>query len=419
MSTVTSQTPSAEERWGKFYRWGPYGLLALATVIAAATATVFMSRGETYTAGALVVAAYVLQLWWGRMKSGLPEHSPAGCRYYAVRTAIAFVLTWLNPLFSIYAVIGYFDAAHLLPPRRVKAGLLVTAVTMAGSQSGGLPPESATVWILFGVIFALHAALVMIFGSLGEKEAEEARAKSVTLAELERTNARLEQALAENAGLHTQLLLQAREAGVDDERRRIAAEIHDTIAQGLTGIITQLQVVTATEDPAVAREHLERAQALARQSLGEARRSVHDLSPGALEHDALHDALEKTVTEWSARAGVRAEFTATGTVEPLHDEIEATLLRIAQEALSNTARHARATRVGVTLSYMDDEVTLDVRDDGRGFDPLTLPPRTASGGFGLGGMRARAERLAGSVDIESEPGNGTAISAHVPLIRND
>jgi signal transduction histidine kinase len=419
LDTVTSRASSAEERWGKFYRRGPYALLALATTAGAATATIFMSRGETYAVGALVVAAFVLQLWWGRTKPGLPEHSPAGCCYYAVRTAIAFALTWLNPLFSIYAVIGYFDAVHLLPPRRVKAGHLVTAVTVAGSQSGGLPHESATGWILFGVVFALHAALLVIFGRLGEKEAEEARAKAATMAELERTNARLEQALAENAGLHTQLLLQAREAGVDDERSRLAAEIHDTIAQGLTGIITQLQVVTAAEDPAVAREHLERAQTLARQSLAEARRSVHDLGPGALEHDALHEALKRTVAEWSLQTGVRAEFAVTGTVEPLHDEIEATLLRIAQEALANAAQHARANRVGVTLSYMDDEVTLDVRDDGCGYDPLTLPARSESGGFGLGGMRARAERLAGTVDIESEPGNGTAVFAHVPLVRND
>ncbi|MGA5069038.1 sensor histidine kinase [Streptomyces exfoliatus] len=428
---MTSQAPSAEERWGKFYRWGPYGLLAFASAVGAGTASFFMTRGEMYAAGVLVAGAFVLQVWWDRGRRGLPgrsdrsehgdrsERASAGSLYFAVRTAIAFVLTWLNPLFSIFAVIGYFDANHLLPPRRVRTGLLVTAVTMAGSQSGGLPPASPSAWMLFGVIFALHAALVLIFGALGEKEAEETRAKAATMAELERTNARLEQALTENAGLHTQLLLQAREAGVDDERRRLAAEIHDTLAQGLTGIITQLQAVTAADDPAVARDHLERAQALARQSLGEARRSVQDLGPGALEHDALHEALKKTVAEWSVRAGVRAEFTATGTVEPLHEEIEATLLRIGQEALANTARHARATRIGVTLSYMDGEVTLDVRDDGRGFDPLALPPRGASGGFGLGGMRARAERLAGTVDIESEPGHGTAISARVPLVRHD
>ncbi|GAA1018002.1 hypothetical protein Aple_069210 [Acrocarpospora pleiomorpha] len=103
-------------------------------------------------------------------------------------------------------------------------------------------------------------------------------------------------------------------------------------------------------------------------------------------------------------------------MEPLHEEIEAALLRIAQEALANAGRHAHATRIGVTLSYFDDEVSLDVRDDGRGFDPPSLPAR---GGFGLGGMRARAERVAGSVEIESEPGGGTAVSARVPLVRHD
>ncbi|MFI6155356.1 sensor histidine kinase [Kitasatospora sp. NPDC051170] len=410
---------SAEERWGKFFRWGPYGLLALAGSISAATAPVLMTRDGMIAAGALLLLALGLQLWWGRLRPRLPEHAPAARVYYVLRTVLAFALSWLNPLFSIFAVMGYFDAVRLLPPRLAKAGLLATAVTLAGAQSGGLPPRSMGGWLLFGAIFAVHAALSTIFGNLGEREAAEARAKAATMAELERTNARLEQALAENAGLQAQLLLQAREAGVDEERRRLAAEIHDTIAQGLAGIITQLQAVSAAEDGDVAHRHLERAQALARQSLGEARRSVHGLGPGALEHDALGEALRKTVAEWSERAGVRAEFTVTGTAEPLHDEIEATLLRIAQEALSNAARHSKAERVGVTLSYMDGEVTLDVRDDGCGFDPLHLPPRSESGGFGLGGMRARAERLAGTVDLESEPGGGTAISARVPLVRHD
>ena len=99
-------------------------------------------------------------------------------------------------------------------------------------------------------------------------------------------------------------------------------------------------------------------------------------------------------------------------------EVAATLLRIAQEALANTAKHAGATRAGVTLSYMGDEVTLDVRDDGRGFDPVAVVPRSRTGGFGLAGMRARAERVAGAVAVESEPGQGTAISARVPLVRH-
>jgi signal transduction histidine kinase len=146
---------------------------------------------------------------------------------------------------------------------------------------------------------------------------------------------------------------------------------------------------------------------------------VQNLAPVALEHDGLPEALKKTVAEWAERTGTRAEFTVTGTTEQLHDEVSATLLRIAQEALSNAARHAAASRVGVTLSFMGDEVTLDVRDDGRGFDPCAAPERTGNGGFGLDGMRARAERIAGSLTLESEPGHGTAVSARVPLVRHD
>ncbi|MEV0374571.1 sensor histidine kinase [Streptomyces sp. NPDC050636] len=418
MTTERARALSTAERWERFFHWGPYGLLALSIVMSAATTSIFMSVVEIYVAGALLVAAVALQLWWGWTRSRQPEPAPAARAYYVVRTVLAFVLTWLNPFFAIYALIGYFDAQKLLTGRWVRPGLFATAVTMAGSQSGGLPPVSATQWLVFGALYAVNTGLGLIFGHLGAKEAEEAAAKAATIAELERANARLEQALAENAGLHAQLLVQAREAGVNDERRRLAAEIHDTIAQGLAGIITQLQAVTAAEDPEAAREHLARAQALARQSLGEARRSVHNLSPAELAHDALHEAMKKTVAEWGVQEGVRAEFTVTGMVEPLHDEIEATLLRIAQEALTNAARHARATRVGVTLSYMDGEVTLDVRDDGCGFDRAALPPRTVSGGFGLGGLRARTERLAGTVDIESEPGQGTAVSARVPLVRH-
>jgi signal transduction histidine kinase len=139
----------------------------------------------------------------------------------------------------------------------------------------------------------------------------------------------------------------------------------------------------------------------------------------ALENDGLPEALKKTVAEWGERTGVRAEFTVTGTTEQLHEEVSATLLRIVQEALSNAARHARASRVGVTLSFMGDEVVLDIRDDGTGFDPLALPARSRSGGFGLDGMRARAERIAGSLAVESEPGHGTALSARVPLVRHE
>ncbi|MFB8101564.1 sensor histidine kinase [Streptomyces sp. NPDC056007] len=409
-----------EQRWEQFYRYGPYAVLTLASVLGAVVAGELMTPGEMYAAGALVALAYGLQIWWGRKRVHTPPGAPAGAVYYTARFVLAFVLSWLNPFFAIYACLGYFDVEPLLPKRAVRAGLLATAVILAGSQSGGLPPASAMNWAAFAALYLLNACLTLFFWHVGVREEEKGRIQVETIAELERTNIRLEEAMAENAALHAQLLVQAREAGVDDERRRLAAEIHDTLAQGLTGIIAQLQVVTSTRDtdPDTARAHLEKAAALARHSLGEARRSVHNLAPAALEHDELTGALEKTVTTWAEQHRVRADFTVTGTAEPVHDEVAATLLRIAGEALANTGRHAAASRVGVTLSFMDDELALDVRDDGCGFDPLALAPAGRTGGFGLGGMRARAERIAGTVEVESEPGGGTAVSARVPLVRH-
>ncbi|MFF8382427.1 sensor histidine kinase [Streptomyces kanasensis] len=452
---------TVEEHWRRFFHWGPYLLLLIAALLAAASAEEVMDRWEATAAVPLAAAALALQVWWTGLqraaRDGAPDGlvpgapGPASAVYFVVRTLLGFALTWLNPFFAVYACVGYFDAVHLLPPRPavVRAGLLGVAVTMAGSQSGGLPPSSPLQWAAFGALFVLNACLTLVFSHLSEKEAERAAERTATITELAEANARLEQALAENAALHAQLLVQAREAGVADERRRLAAEIHDTIAQGLTGIITQLQAATAGTDPERTRTHLSRAADLARHSLGEARRSVQDLGPVALEHDALPEAMRKTVADWSARTGVAAVFTVTGTEEPLHDEVAATLLRIAQEALANAERHSGATRAGVTLSYMGDEVTLDVRDDGIGFDPAARPARYLhpagaraggdsgaggtpgpgggpggggsghGGGFGLDGMRARAARLAGRVTVESAPGEGTAISARVPLVRHD
>ncbi|MFF4186476.1 sensor histidine kinase [Streptomyces sp. NPDC001691] len=415
----TAKRDPVEERWETFHHWGPYGLLLIGCLASAVTADLIMSTADRWAAAALVGGALLLQLCWGRLRRSRPGPSTAGAVYYFSRWGLAFALTWLNPFFAFYAVCGYFGAQALLRRRVLKIGLFMTAVTMAGSQSGGLPPKGPTGWVVFGAVLAVNVVLLTVFSHLAAQEDERARVQTATITELELTNARLQQALDENAALHAQLLLQAREAGVADERRRLAAEIHDTIAQGLAGIIAQLQVVTSSTDPDLVREHLSSAQALARHSLGEARRSVQNLSPLDLEHDPLHEALKKTVAEWGARHGVRADFLVTGTAVQLHDEIEATLLRIAQEALANAGRHAHASRVGVTLSFMGDEVSLDVRDDGRGFDPLGLPARTGAGGFGLDGMRARAERIAGSVTVESEPGHGTAVSARVPLVPHE
>jgi signal transduction histidine kinase len=196
----------------------------------------------------------------------------------------------------------------------------------------------------------------------------------------------------------------------------MAREIHDTIAQGLIGIVTQLEAADHAHDrPADRDRHLDNAERLARESLAEARRSVQASMPAALESGTLPDALADVAREWSEMNGIPADVTVTGDVIALHPEIEVALLRTAQEALANVARHAGASRTGLTLSFMGDVVTLDVRDDGVGF---SVPEPDAGGGtgFGLTAMRQRIARVAGSLAIESEPGVGTALSARVPAI---
>ena len=408
---MTTADTDLDRRRDLYLKGMPYGLLGVATLLSAATTGLIMPTAAIRIAAAgLVVAALVFQLWWSWISRTRPGPNWISAAYYTVRWAIGFALTLLNPFFAFYAVAGYFDTDELIPAQRWKRlALFACSIPVAGAQTSGIPVEDSTKWIVFAGLLLANNVLLTVVRHFADQEEERSRARAATIAELQ-------QAHEENAALQAQLLIQAREAGIADVRRRLAAEIHDTIAQGLTGIIAQLQVVAKTGDPAAAREHVNQATDLARHSLGEARRSVQNLAPVGLSYDGLPEAMHKTVDQWAARTGVRAEFTLTGTAQHLHGEVSATLLRITQEALANVAKHAAATRVGVTLSYMDDEVTLDVRDDGKGFEPMTLPTRTGTGGFGLDGMRARAERIAGSLTVESEPGSGTAVSARVPLV---
>jgi signal transduction histidine kinase len=413
--TVTVEAGAAadalDQRQETFRRWAPYFLLALSTFLALVTAGLITPfNNERTIAAALVGAALVLELSWSRVARKHPTPDRLSIAYYTVRWAISLVLTLLNGFFAFYAASGYYDADERIPGRRTRRfALFACSVPISQAQASGLPVHDAARWLVFGGLLIANNALLTVAKHFADQEEARSRARAVTIAELQ-------QAHEDNAALQAQLLVQAREAGIADERRRLAAEIHDTIAQGLTGIIAQLQVVANTSDPATVQDHVSRATDLARHSLGEARRSVHNLAPVGLSNDGLPEALRKIVEQWSERNGVRAEFTVTGTPQHLHGEISATVLRITQEALANVAKHAAATRVGVTLSFMDSEVTLDVRDDGKGFDPMSLPTRTQTGGFGLDGMRARAERIAGSLTVEAEPGFGTAVSARVPLV---
>jgi signal transduction histidine kinase len=299
------------------------------------------------------------------------------------------------------------------------AGAAGCAFAAAVSQTSGLQSSVLVAVLIFVIVLALDLLLLCSLMWLLHDREEQISQHRLALAELSEANERLKATIAENEGLHQRLLTQAREAGIADERQRMAREIHDTIAQGLTGIVTQLQAAEQAaeqpaDDPVGAgwRRHVAAATRLARESLAEARRSVHALRPEPLETAMLSEALAGVAVRWSGLNGVPTQVTTTGTVRPVQPEIEFALLRAAQEALANVAKHAHATRVGLTISYMDNEVALDVRDDGVGFDPQA-PGREC---FGLVAMRERIESLSGTLQVESEPGGGTAISACVPTV---
>ncbi|MCP4357918.1 MAG: sensor histidine kinase [Chloroflexi bacterium] len=213
----------------------------------------------------------------------------------------------------------------------------------------------------------------------------------------------------------TELATTKRHEGMLEERQRLARDIHDTLAQGFTSIVMHLEAAEQAlpDDLDTLQKHLNRARSAARTSLDQARRVVHDLRPDLLETRSLPEAIQRTAARWTEETGVPINLTTTGDPLLLHPDIEVTLLRATQEALSNIRKHAQAQDVSLTLSYMGDVVVLDVQDNGVGLNGAAPSPFT--GGYGLQAMRERAEHCGGSVELESEPGEGTILVVSIPI----
>ncbi|MFI7061244.1 sensor histidine kinase [Kribbella sp. NPDC050124] len=312
--------------------------------------------------------------------------------YLAGTLGLLAALVHQDPLFSVTGVGLFVQVFTLLPGWQAYVGVAATSAVLVLARPRG-DDGLRELLASFLVALLIASATGMLFNAIS-RQSEERR----------QLIDRLQELAEENAVLQSQLLSSAREAGVLAERQRMAREIHDTIAQGLTGILTQVE---AAADEGGSTGRLDTIRGLARDSLNEARRSIHALRPAELQQGDLTAALQRVVDG----TGVPAALSITGDPRALHPEVEHTLLRVAQEALTNIAKHANATRVGVTLSYMEDVVALDIRDDGDGFTSTST-----TSGFGLIGMRQRVTRLAGSFEVESTPGEGTGISATVPAI---
>lgn len=226
----------------------------------------------------------------------------------------------------------------------------------------------------------------------------------------------LAQAFANQAMLAmklTSLSLQSRQAAVVAERNRMARDIHDTLAQGLTGIIVQLE---AAEDarlkdlPEAADEHVTRARELARESLQEARRSVHALRPRVLSEKSLCQALQELIGKMTTGTGLHGELRTSGVAGVLGEDAEDNVLRICQEFLTNSLRHSGASRFRANLDFSGKAVVLEMGDNGKGFDKNRI-----NEGFGLIGIQERADAMGAKLTIESSAGNGTSLTLRILL----
>ncbi len=393
-----------ERRFERAAEIVPY--ITLAASLALSLASPDRAGGEIPRTLALTALALAWLLGTRPLLPAVRRRRVAVTVHFAGVLATAALLSFHDPIFVIYCISGYFLAANFAPSKWTFAAVAATSVVLYGST---LDWTQATLQLLF-----FHLAIVVVQtvaiggGHIAGIRIEDRQRK------YRKAVSDLQTAMEENADLHAQLLTQAHQAGILDERQRMAREIHDTLAQGLTGIITQLRAAQRVEDSGT---HLELALDLAQDSLTEARRSVAALQPHQLEDAHLPEAMTTLARNWTETTGVDLHVEVTGDRVPLSPAIEVTLFRVAQEALANVAKHAGATRAGLTLSYTGAVVLLDIRDDGTGIDnPGSDNP---GGGFGLSSMRQRLRGVGGTLEVESTPGEGTAVSATVPALQGN
>ncbi|MCD5347319.1 sensor histidine kinase [Agromyces sp. H3Y2-19a] len=228
-----------------------------------------------------------------------------------------------------------------------------------------------------------------------------------------------------------ELAAASHEAGTLAERERLAREIHDTLAQGLSSIQMLLHAAERDVSDESVRQKLVLARETAAENLGEARRFIRELTPPSLDEQTLPAALRRlaeAVDDQAHQSGAdtRVEFATSGDPVVLPMAVDAALLRIAQGSLANVVKHADARTCSLTLTYLGDEVALDIVDDGIGFDVEAVARRAAAaaadgttaaaGEYGLRSIRRRAEELGGRSDVESAPGEGTALSIRIPVV---
>lgn len=320
------------------------------------------------------------------------------------------LLVWGSADFVWLAFPLFFLQLHVLPRGAALAaiaastGMVVAALWFHNGGPAGNPPQLPMV---LGPAFG--AAFAVVTGLAYRALYLEAENQRLANEELRRTRAELARS--------------QHDAGTLAERTRLAREIHDTLAQGLSSIVLMgrsAEQALEAGDPGTARSRLRTVQETAAANLAEARNFVRGLQSPDLEQSPLVDSLrrlcEQTETEAAARGtALRCRLEIDGTPAELPNPYRTTLLRAAQSSLANVRTHAHAGTAVVTLSFLGSEVAMDIYDDGAGFDPSAVADRADGSGYGLTSLRHRVAALAGTLDLESAPGEGTVVAIRLPL----
>ncbi|WP_162606043.1 sensor histidine kinase [Jiangella aurantiaca] len=353
--------------------------------------------GGERLAGLLVVTAMVITyLLIGRPLLGRDDNSLRalvqltsswGCLYALLGMGIDayFLLFALIPHIWAYLSTRWAVGATFV----FIAGVAVVEVGRAG-WSADAALDALPQW-------AINTGLSLLLGLFITGVFVQAEKRASLIDELERTR--------------TELAQLEHSRGVLAERERLSHEIHDTLAQGFTSILTLAQAIEVAldRDPAAVRDRLALLEQTARDNLAEARALVSSLAPVNLQNATLPEAIERIAARFADETGLDVSLQVDGTGPPLPANVEVVLLRTAQEALTNVRKHAGARRVVVALRSQPGATTVAVVDDGRGF----LPGTATLDGYGLRGMRARVEQVGGLLEIVSAPGAGTTVRATV------
>jgi signal transduction histidine kinase len=378
-----------------FWLWDVFFAVVYATVVWLVLVEASAPAPQRYGSVLALTCIVPLYVFVGRHLRTADGHNWRINTFVALAIALLGTSIWLVPksTHALFGVIPMMFIALRLFPAVFFVSTAMFLPALVTLLRDGYSESLATTLLPVGVIGGAFSVLIGVWITKVVSQSSE-RGELI---------AKLEASRAEVARL-------SHEAGVTAERERLAGEIHDTLAQGFTSIVTLGQAAESElgRDETQVRKHLELMLRTARENLAESRALVAALAPAELTESSVLEAIRRQATRLTEETGATAEFEVQGDRRPLPTGVDVVLLRTVQESLSNVRKHANASAVEIVLSYQDTSVVLLVTDDGQGFDPAS-----ATDGFGLRGMRSRVGHVGGSLTVTSSPGAGTTVELEV------